>query len=422
MAESNELPRSILSAIERYRQQCSDPMAAFFYDLPALAAHANAMKAALPPGVELYYAIKANSEPAIIDTLAPIVDGLELSSGGEIERACRSATPRPWVLSGPGKLDADMRSAIERGVEAFHVESLGEIARLQSIAAALGHTQPVLLRINPWLPESFSSRLRMAGTATPFGIDEAQLPQAVSAVDNASNLKLCGFHVHAMSHQTSEQRHQQLLAFYLERWPSWRALARYPEQLTQLNVGGGIGVNYRQPSHQFDWAGLCHAFGQQLDNLSEPPRVRFEIGRYLSAFCGYYVMEVLDAKVSHGEGFLVCRGGTHQFRLPVAQGHDHPVIHLPRDPEQSSNGEQRAWTVVGQLCTPKDVLSRHQELRGVRVGDLLVLPLAGAYGYNISHADFLCHPRPSQHFVTDTAEALHSRPGLRRVLAEGYSG
>ena len=93
MAESNELPRSILSAIERYRQQCSDPMAAFFYDLPALAAHANAMKAALPPGVELYYAIKANSEPAIIDTLAPIVDGLELSSGGEIERACRSATP-----------------------------------------------------------------------------------------------------------------------------------------------------------------------------------------------------------------------------------------------------------------------------------------------------------------------------------------
>ncbi len=64
-------------------------------------------------------------------------------------------------------------------------------------------------------------------------------------------------------------------------------------------------MNYRQPSHQFDWA-----------------RVRFEIGRYLSAFCGYYVMEVLDAKVSHGEGFLVCRGGTHQFRLPVAQGHD----------------------------------------------------------------------------------------------------
>ncbi len=295
------------------------------------------MKAALPLGVELYYAIKANSEPAIIDTLAPIVDGLELSSGGEIERACRSATPRPWVLSGPGKLDVDMRSAIERGVEAFHVESLGEIARLQSIAAAMGHTQPVLLRINPQLPASFSSRLRMAGTATPFGIDEVQLPKAVSAVDSAPNLTLCGFHVHAMSHQTSEQRHQQLLAFYLERWPSWRSLARYPEQLTQLNVGGGIGVNYRQPSHQFDWASLCHALGQQLDTLSAPPRVRFEIGRYLSAFCGYYVMEVLDTKVSHGEGFLVCRGGDASIPLTCSAGarsSDHSLTPRPNAIEQ----------------------------------------------------------------------------------------
>ncbi|WP_249978631.1 IucA/IucC family protein [Vreelandella olivaria] len=402
MAEHTALPEHILAAIEQHRQQCSDPMAAFFYDLPALEAHGRAMKEALPPGVELFYAIKANSEAAIVDTLAPIVDGLELSSGGEIERACHSATPRPWVLSGPGKLDSDMRHAMLQGVEAFHVESLGEIARLQSVAAALGHIQPVLLRINPMLPEAFSSRLRMAGTATPFGIDEARLAAAVTAVDDAPNLKLVGFHIHAMSHQKNEQRHQQLLAFYLERWPQWRALARYPEQLAQLNVGGGIGVNYLQPWQQFDWARLCQALGQQLDAMPEPPLVRFEIGRYLSAFCGYYVIEVLDAKVSHGEGFLVCRGGTHQFRLPAAQGHDHPVMHLPQDPQRASKGESQPWTVVGQLCTPKDVLSRHQMLRGVAVGDLLVLPLAGAYGYNISHADFLCHPRPKQLFVGQT--------------------
>ncbi|MDL4862359.1 type III PLP-dependent enzyme, partial [Halomonas elongata] len=137
MAEHFGIPEHIRDAIEAYRQACHDPMAAFFYDLPALAAQGSAMKAALPPGVELYYAIKANSEAAIIDTLAPVVDGLELSSGGEIERACACSTPRPWVLSGPGKLDSDMRAAMTRGVEAFHVESLGEVARLQTIAASL---------------------------------------------------------------------------------------------------------------------------------------------------------------------------------------------------------------------------------------------------------------------------------------------
>lgn len=415
MAEPLAIPEHILAAIASHRQACRDPMAAFFYDLPALAARGRALQAALPPAVELYYAIKANSEAAIIDTLAPLVDGLELSSGGEIARACASATPRPWVLSGPGKLDSDMREAMTRGGEAFHVESLGELARLQAIAASLGRVQDVLLRINLALPEEFSSRLRMAGTATPFGIDEAQLAEAVRAVDDAPNLTLVGFHVHAMSHQTCERRHERLLAAYLARWPRWRALARHPERVTQLNVGGGIGVNYLRPSEQFDWPGLCRALGQQLATMPEPPRVRFEIGRFLSAFCGYYAIEVLDTKVSHGEGFVVCRGGTHQFRLPAAQGHDHPVVHLPRDPRRSREGERRPWTVVGQLCTPKDVLSRRQALCGVAVGDLLVLPLAGAYGYNISHADFLCHPRPDQIFVGASRHTREDRePETRR--------
>lgn len=409
MAEQVTIPAHVIAAIEEHKRQCSDPMAAFFYDLPALAAHGKAIKAALPANVELYYAIKANSEAAIIDTLAPIVDGLELSSGGEIERACNSSTPRPWVLSGPGKLDSEMRTAMLQGVEAFHIESLGEIARLQSIAASLQLTQPVLIRINPTLPDEFSSRLKMAGAATPFGIDEAQLADAVNSVDKAANLSLRGFHIHAMSHQKSEQRHQQLLAFYLQRWPQWRALAEKPHQLTQLNVGGGIGVNYLQPTQQFDWPSLCLGLGQQLEAMHEPPLMRFEIGRFLSAFCGYYVIEVIDTKVSHGEGFLVCRGGTHQFRLPVAQAHDHPVIHLPRQSNLtrlSSSVEYQPWTVVGQLCTPKDVLSRHQSLSGVAIGDLLVLPLAGAYGYNISHVDFLCHPRPEQIFVGDSPKSL----------------
>lgn len=420
------IPDSILAAIDHHRWACDDPMAAFFYDLPALAAHGRALKAALPAGVELYYAIKANSEAPIIDTLAPIVDGLELSSGGEIARACAAETPRPWVLSGPGKLDSDMYDAMTRGVEAFHVESLGEVARLQAVAASLDHIQPVLLRINLALPGELSSRLRMAGTATPFGIDEAQLAEAVRAVDDAANLALVGFHVHAMSHQSCERRHQRLLDAYLERWPRWRGLARHPEGVTQINVGGGIGVNYCHPSTQFDWPGLCKALGARLAAMPEPPRVRFEIGRFLSAFCGYYAIEVLDTKVSHGESFLICRGGTHQFRLPAAQGHDHPIIHLPRDPERARAGERRPWTVVGQLCTPKDVLSRGQDLSGVAVGDLLVLPLAGAYGYNISHADFLCHPRPEQVFVGDPRDAGHYPAGNqaepeRRRPAEAVS-
>ncbi|TDV70452.1 type III PLP-dependent enzyme [Pseudomonas sp. LP_7_YM] len=393
----HKLPETVLAAIKEARALEADPLATFIYDLDALKQHVGDVMAALPAGVELYYAIKANSEALMLETLAPLVNGFEISSGGEIERVMACPTRKPYVFSGPGKLDSDLRSALLNKVEAIHLESLNEIARLQRLAEEAGRVQPVFLRINPQLPAAQSSKLAMAGTATPFGIDEADLAEAVRCVDNASHLTLMGLHVHAMSHQLSVERHEQLLDFYLQRWQKWKALARYPEQLTHFNVGGGIGVDYLTPQ-RFDWQRFCRYLETRLGEQRDAPILRFEPGRFISAYCGYYVIEVLDSKTSHGEQFLVCRGGTHQFRLPVAQSHDHPLIHLPGVPPTAASAEQ-AYTVVGQLCTPKDILSRRQPLKGVNIGDLLVLPLAGAYGYNISHADFLCHPRPSQHFV-----------------------
>ncbi|MHC8376594.1 type III PLP-dependent enzyme [Pseudomonas sp. MDT1-16] len=399
----DKLPAMVVAAINQARTQHEDPLALFIYDLDALKQHVTQVMAALPEGVELYYAIKANSEPQIVSAVAPLVHGFEISSGGEIDRLQACPTRKPFIFSGPGKLDSDLRSALQHQVEAIHIESLNEIVRLQRLALEAGRVQDVLLRINPELPSPLSSKLAMAGTATPFGIDESELAQAVSWVDNASHLRLKGFHVHAMSHQSLVERHEQLLDLYLQRWPQWKALSANPTAITHLNVGGGIGVNYLG-AQQFDWQRLCAHLGQSLAACADAPIVRFEPGRFISAFCGYYAIEVLDKKTSHGKHFLVCRGGTHQFRLPVAQGHDHPVIHLPR--HQATPGAlQQDWTVVGQLCTPKDVLSRDCPLTGVEVGDMLVLPLAGAYGYNISHADFLCHPRPPQVFVQEAGVA-----------------
>ena len=392
-----KLPAAVLTAIDEARKQYEDPLALFIYDLDALKQHVTQVMAALPQGVELYYAIKANSEPQILATVAPLVHGLEISSGGEIDRLQACPTLKPFIFSGPGKLDSDLRLALQYQVEAIHIESLNEIVRLQRLAREAGRVQDVLLRINPQLPSPLSSKLAMAGTATPFGIDESALAQAVSQVDDASHLRLKGFHVHAMSHQSQVERHEQLLDLYLQRWPQWKALSADPMTITHLNVGGGIGVNYLG-AQQFDWQRLCAHLGRSLAACVDAPIVRFEPGRFISAYCGYYAIEVLDTKTSHGKHFLVCRGGTHQFRLPAAQGHDHPVIHLPRLQALPGTPEQ-AWTVVGQLCTPKDVLSRDCPLTGVEVGDMLVLPMAGAYGYNISHADFLCHPRPPQLFV-----------------------
>ncbi|CDG17663.1 type III PLP-dependent enzyme [Xenorhabdus doucetiae] len=394
----NNIPATVISAIAEARVRHDDPLAVFIYDLAALSRHVGEMMSVLPEGVELYYAIKANSEASVLRTLASLVDGFEVSSGGEIERLENSGNLKPFIFSGPGKLDSDLRRALGHGECTIHVESLNEITRLARLAQEAGRVQPVFIRINPQLPPQITSRLAMAGTATPFGIDETDLADAVRMVDSAGYLQLKGFHVHAMSHQQDTRRHQELMAFYLQRWPHWKALSEFPQHISHLNVGGGIGVNYLG-HEQFDWPGFCTTLRTLLSDCEDRPVLRFEPGRYVSAFCGYYAIEVLDRKISHGKGFLVCRGGTHQFRLPVAQGHDHPVIHLPQRPVQDS--DPQSWTVVGQLCTPKDILSRDRQLCGVSQGDILLLPLAGAYGYNISHADFLCHPRPEIIFLSD---------------------
>ncbi|MCY1448467.1 L-glutamyl-[BtrI acyl-carrier protein] decarboxylase [compost metagenome] len=169
-------------------------------------------------------------------------------------------------------------------------------------------------------------------------------------------------------------------------------------QLPVLNVGGGMGINYQDAAQSFDWTRFCQGLQVLIDEYQMgATQVRFEIGRFISAACGYYVMQVLDIKSSHGEFFAIGRGGTHHFRTPAAQGHDHPFSVIRGDrPAQLIN--QRV-TLVGQLCTPKDVLARQQPVGELARGDLLVFGLAGAYAWNISHQNFLMHEPPLKVFI-----------------------
>lgn len=401
----------ILRTFKQLSETSADPLAAFVYDLPALQQHVTDVMSHLPRGVELYYAMKANSEAKILQAISPLVDGIEVSSGGEVEKIAEHSLDKPFVFSGPGKLVSDLEKALQQKVEFIHLESLWEIKQLDRVARQLDTVQRVLIRINPVLPQDTATHLSMAGKATPFGIPEDQLDEAIKSVDNCKNLRLAGFHVHGMSHQVETDRHKKLIDFYLDKWPLWQAKAANPDQLTHLNVGGGIGVKYTK-AQQFDWSSFCRHLANSLEQRINNPIIRFEPGRFITAYCGFYGIEILDIKSCYGENFAICRGGTHHFRLPAAQNHNHPAYHVPMPldiptddieeggyQDEDKPAHSGLFNIVGQLCTPKDVLSRDIPLSNIRIGDLLILPMAGAYGYNISHTNFLCHPQPIQHFI-----------------------
>ncbi|MEO5877735.1 MAG: alanine racemase [Streptosporangiaceae bacterium] len=353
---------------------------AYVYDLAALGAHAAGIRAALP-GTEFFYAAKANPDVPILRAVAPHVDGFEVASGGELEHVRRALPTARIAFGGPGKTDAELALAVRLGVERIHVESPYELGRL----ASMGETD-VLLRVN-LAGDRGGAALAMSG---PFGMDPDLIGDCLGILARSPGLRLRGIHAHLASGlQVADALGQ---AAEILAWARpWLAAAGTPDP--EINLGGGMGVDYLNPARRFDWS----AYGQGVAALARPGEtLRIEPGRSVTAHSGWYVTDVLDLKRSHGLWYAILRGGTHQFRTPVAR-HDQPfTVHRgPREPAVRDG----PVTLVGQLCTPKDVFAREQPVEALAVGDQVAFAMAGAYAWNISHHDFLMHPKPDFHYL-----------------------
>lgn len=340
---------------------------AYVYDLAELDGHVKGIRAALGD-VELYYAVKANPDPELVRVLAPQVNGFEVASSGELAHVRALFPDMPIALGGPGKTDAELFSDVTR----LHVESPGELRRL----LASGRPADVLLRVNLDIPIEGAS-LAMGGGATPFGMDPSGIDECRSLLAGQDAVRLRGIHAHLASGLDAPQM-LEIAAAVLDYARSLN--------LTEINLGGGMAVSYADPELLFDW----QTYGDGLARLRRTGEVlRIEPGRSLTVYCGRYVTRVIDVKRVHGELFAVVAGGTHHIRTPATKGHDQPlIIKEPGEP----------ITIVGQLCTPKDILAR-QVPASLMPGDIVEFTMAGAYAWNISHHDFLMHPKPGFHYI-----------------------
>jgi diaminopimelate decarboxylase len=365
------------------RDLADDQLPAYVYDLTALRTHAGAIRAALPGNVECYYAVKANPAAPLLRVLAEVVDGFEVASGGELAHVSAAVPGARLALGGPAKSDAELAAAVRAGVHRIHVESTHELRRLAT------HGADVLLRVNPLLSVG-PVALAMGGRPSQFGLDPADLPECLDIVRGNERLVCHGIHAHLASGLDAPARLR--LAAEVIEWA--RGLG-----MREINVGGGMAVDYADPGARFDW----RTFGAGLGALADGVRLRVEPGRAVTAYCGWYVARVVDVKRSHGKAFALIGGGTHQLRTPAAKGHDQPfdVLAVPawREPWRRPGIEGERVTIAGQLCTPKDVLAREVPVARLRVGDRIAFGMAGAYAWHISHHDFLMHPHPTFHYV-----------------------
>ena len=355
------------------------PACAYVYDTAAPRERAAMVRQALPQNATLLYAVKANGHPAVVKALAEVCDGLEVASDGELALAVEAGAKR-IVFGGPGKTDAELAAALKAGA-LLNVESVHELRRL----AAIAPTPPqVCLRVNR-PGGGLRGSHTMTGTPTPFGIEEAQLGEAL----RVPGVEVIGFHLHAVSNNLDGAAHARFIRD-AQQWAVSTA-DKSGIDLRIVNVGGGFGIDYATSAGKMDLS--------QVSAISAEHDLIFELGRYLAADAGIYAATVLDLKTTHGRTFAVLRGGTHHFRLPAAWGYSHPFTIVPVDdwphPYPRPEVTDTEIDAVGELCTPRDVLTRGRHVDRLRAGDILVFARTGAYGWDISHHDFLRHDPPT---------------------------
>ncbi|MDK3256676.1 alanine racemase [Blastococcus capsensis] len=381
----------------------SGTVSGYLYDPQIAADRARTLRAALPPWASLFFAVKANGFPAVLSALAgPAgLDGFEVASRAEVDLArtalLSAGRPPRLLAAGPAKTTGLLGALLDAGTEVVHVESPLELARLSALADERGSTVRVGLRVNP-AAVGVRGTLAMAGRPAPFGIPEADVPEAVALARSLPGLDVVGFHVHAVCGNRDAGAHAAYIRWCLE-WAA-RTARECGVDLRWIDVGGGLGVAYGGQS-PLD----VELLGDELHRLSPPAgvEVALEPGRWLVADCGWYAAEVVDVKRSYGTTYVLVRGGIGGFALPGTEDFPFPLTVLPVEDWPAGlprpEAHRTAVTVAGELCTSEDVLVRDVVVDRVRAGDLVVVPQAGAYGWEFALQSFLGHPPATRDVV-----------------------
>lgn len=364
----------------------------YAYDRAVLSQRVRTLRAALPAGIELHYAMKANPMPALVAHMAGLVGGIDVASAGELKVALDAgADPQHISFAGPGKRDVELHQAVAAGV-LVNIESFREVDVLAHAAQSLGVPARAAVRVNPDF-ELKGSGMKMGGGPKPFGVDADQVPALLERIGRA-DLAFEGFHLFAGSQNLRCEAicDAQQKSFDL----ALRLAAHAPGPVRFLNLGGGFGIPYFPGEQPLDVAPIAGNLAQlQQRAARELPQATLviELGRYLVGEAGVYVARVVDRKVSRGQVFLVTDGGLHHHLS--ASGNFGQVLRK-NYPLAIGNrmdaAEREVVTVVGPLCTPLDLLGDRVELPAAQVGDLVVVFQSGAYGATASPQAFLGHP------------------------------
>ena len=373
--------------------------------------------------VQLCYAMKANSNLAVLRHFANLGAGFDLVSGGEIRRVLAAgANVRSSVFAGVGKTEAEIKLALENGIYAFHVESEPELARINHVAGKLGVKAPIAIRVNPDVDAHTHAKITTGKSDNKFGIPLKHAAAAYEAAAKYPHIAIKGVQMHIGSQLTS-------VAPFVE---AVEKVAPFAHELktrfgiSYFSIGGGMGIMYRDAlaSGQKAWWDAQPAdkrpltpetYGSALVPLLKPLglKVLLEHGRFMVGNAGVLLARVEHLKRGANKNFLIVDAAMNDLVRPAMYDSYHEIVPVHRD----SSRRALVADIVGPICESGDCFAKERQIQEVGEGELIAFMSAGAYGH-VMASRYNTRSLPAEVLVRGSAfELVHARETFEHIIA-----
>lgn len=350
------------------------------------------------------YAVKANSNLAILNLFARLGAGFDIVSGGELARVLAAGGKADRVVfSGVGKTEAEMRAALYAGIKCFNIESPSELERLDRVAGSMGKVAPISIRVNPDVDAKTHAHISTGKKENKFGIGYDVAPDVYRRARDLANIRITGIDAHIGSQVLDPEPlfvAMQRLLDLADR------LAAEGIELHHISNGGGLGIQYRDDEKTVDIAAYVTRLKSMLGNRQL--ELLLEPGRSLVGNAGVLLSKVEVLKIAGEKRFCVIDAAMNDLARPAIYGAWHEIVNAGPD-----SAPLRDWEVVGPVCESTDKLGSDRPL-GVSEGDIVAILSAGAYGMTMS-SNYNTRPRAAEVLI-DGDDALVIRK--REVIAD----
>lgn len=336
------------------------------------------------------YAVKTNSNLAVLQVLAKLGSGFDIVSQGELERVLRAGgDPKKIVFSGVAKKASEMQRALEVGIHCFNIESHAELDRLQSVAQRLNKVAPISVRVNPNVDAKTHPYISTGLKENKFGVDIKTAPELYQKAANYSHIKVIGIDCHIGSQLTEIQPFVDALEKVLELK---KQLQSNGIDIQHLDLGGGLGIRYTTENPP-----EIHDYISALLNKLDDPKIEIiiEPGRAIAGNAGILVTEVEHLKPTEHKDFALVDAAMNDLIRPALYQAYQDIIAV----EPRTDGTESSWDIVGPVCETGDFLGKDRQLN-LKDGDLLAVKSAGAYGFTMS-SNYNTRPRAAEVMVAD---------------------